>query len=234
MYQPTSSECHSAPTWRLFLIPDPQECPTMCIPAAFAHKHSVVAGMPSSSYAIHTWRSFLFSRRTQWSRGGPPRKCLGDKPPLWLLCRRRGAFRILVHVQRSTTRVCANKTPALAHSRLPGLNFNGLPAELGDTHSHARTLARAGGCLAWIRVGEAVMTKAGQIGKPHPAGTGEEGQGGWAKWEKQVIESVCVCVCGSVCVFGGFFLCKVIAKAWVGPYERRERGKWSKNRGQRE
>lgn len=26
-------------------------------------------------------------------------------------------------------------------------------------------------------VGEAVMTKAGQIGKPHPAGTGEEGQG---------------------------------------------------------
>lgn len=49
------------------------------------------------------------------------------------------------------------------------------------THLPPHTHTHIHGCLAWSGqfrwVGEAVMTKAGQIGKPHPAGTGEEGHG---------------------------------------------------------
>lgn len=41
-----------------------------------------------------------------------------------------------------------------------------------------------------VGVSEAVTTIAGQVGKPHPVGTGEEDWGGWRlqspKWKKQV------------------------------------------------
>lgn len=46
--------------------------------------------------------------------------------------------------------------------------------------------------MARFWVGAPVTTKAGQIGKPHPAGGEQERGGRGSKWEKQVSVSVCV------------------------------------------
>ena len=107
--------------------------------------------------------------------------------------RAAAALWILIHIHANT------------HARSFSLIFEPdkilmpLLGKVRHTLTHAAVMV-AGGCLAWLWVGEAVMTWAGQIGKPHL----KKGQGkkcrapnGRNRWV-----SVCVCVCVCVCVSG--------------------------------
>lgn len=159
--------------------------------------------MPLSS---HTSQADLWDVHIiTWTGALVLRKCFCDKPPPFVFVDSKTFLAGgcgFANPVRSRTHTCKHPRPLpLARIRVRS-NFNAASGKLGHTVTLAPVVV-AGRCLAWLWVGEAVMTWAGQIGKPHlerDRGRSAEPQMG------ETGELTCVCVC----VLAGFLWCKVM------------------------